>query len=103
MVEKLKPPFEQEFPDPGLGWSEDAERLYESGQINAAQAAGTSAVKHATTYEETEAAHIDMRSSRSTTSHGRTKDGSIDRRTLSPRAQLLADEAPAHIRHDPYK
>jgi hypothetical protein len=38
MIEKLRPSFEEEFPDQGQLWSDGTERRYELGLINAHEA-----------------------------------------------------------------
>jgi hypothetical protein len=37
-MSELKPPFEDEFPDPNSGMSEGTEKRYDLGQINATEA-----------------------------------------------------------------
>jgi hypothetical protein len=39
-MDELKPPFEVEFPDPGNEMSEDGDKRYDLGQINATEARG---------------------------------------------------------------
>lgn len=81
-------------------WTEDADRLYEQGLINATQAAlksGQLAVEHSVPAETTPK----PASPPSQRPKQPKRWERIDRRNLSARGKLLADEPPAHIKR-PY-